>query len=78
MSRSGSTTGPADLAARLDARARNDDVDGADHGERHASERRIENVRALRAATTLTFGQDGTSVRFTVPTIGDYEVVALV
>jgi hypothetical protein len=42
-----------------------------------ASGRRIKSVRGLRSGTTLSFQQDGTSVRFTVPSIGDYEVVAL-
>jgi putative glycosyl hydrolase-like family 6 (GHL6) protein len=43
-----------------------------------AGGRRIVTVRALRAATALTFEQDGSIVRFTVPSVGDYEVVALV
>jgi len=42
-----------------------------------ASGRQIKTVRALRSGTTLGFQQEGASVRFTVPSIGDYEVVAL-
>jgi hypothetical protein len=43
-----------------------------------ASGRRIGSVRALRAGTTLTFEQGETTVRFTLASIGDYEVIALV
>jgi hypothetical protein len=42
-----------------------------------ANGRQIKTVRALRSGTTLSFQQDGTRVRFTVPSIADYEVVAL-
>ena len=39
--------------------------------------RRIAAVRALRAERALPFAQDGDVVRFEVPTVVDYEVVAL-
>ena len=39
--------------------------------------RRIASVRALRADRTLKFAQDGDVVRFDVPSVVDYEVVAL-
>jgi hypothetical protein len=42
-----------------------------------ASGRQIKTVRALRSERPLVFQQEGASVRFTVPSIGDYEVVAL-
>jgi putative glycosyl hydrolase-like family 6 (GHL6) protein/glycosyl hydrolase family 42 (putative beta-galactosidase) len=39
--------------------------------------RRIAAVRALRAGRTLPFAQDGDLVRFEVPGVTDYEVIAL-
>jgi len=39
--------------------------------------RRIAAVRALRAARALPFSQDGDLVRFEVPSMTDYEVIAL-
>jgi hypothetical protein len=39
--------------------------------------RRISNVRALRAGRALSFRQIGRKVRFVVPSVVDYEVVAL-
>jgi len=39
--------------------------------------RRIAAVRALRAARALPFSQDGDVVRFEVPSVTDYEVIAL-
>ena len=39
--------------------------------------RKIANVRALRAGSTLEFTQNANTVRFQVPTVVDYEVVAL-
>ena len=39
--------------------------------------RRITSVRALRAKRALTFTQDGDAVRFEVPGVTDYEVVAI-
>jgi hypothetical protein len=39
--------------------------------------RRITSVRALRAARGVPFTQDGDVVRFEVPAVTDYEVVAL-
>ncbi len=39
--------------------------------------RRIATVRALRAGRALRFTQDGEIVRFDVPSVVDYEVVAL-
>ena len=39
--------------------------------------RRIKSVRALRAATSLPFHQQGQIVNFVIPTIADYEVVSL-
>jgi hypothetical protein len=44
---------------------------------RVASGRRIKDVRALRAARAVPFTQDGDVVRFEVPGVTDYEVVAL-
>ena len=40
--------------------------------------RRIQTVRALRAATTLEFQQQGETISFDVPGVADYEVIALV
>jgi hypothetical protein len=42
-----------------------------------ANGRRIAGVRALRAGRDLRFTQDGARVRFEVPRVADYEVVAL-
>jgi len=42
-----------------------------------AGERRINRARALRAGRDLAFNQDGTMVRFEVPSVVDYEVIAL-
>jgi Hypothetical glycosyl hydrolase 6/Beta-galactosidase trimerisation domain len=42
-----------------------------------ANRRRIRSVRALRAARDLRFTQDGDVVRFEVPGVSDYEVVAV-
>src|SRR5262249_50547107 len=39
--------------------------------------RKINNVRALRAARALPFKQSDRTVRFEVPTVLDYEVIAL-
>jgi Hypothetical glycosyl hydrolase 6/Beta-galactosidase trimerisation domain len=39
--------------------------------------RRIAQVQALRSGRALSFKQDGRTVRFEVPTVADYEVVAL-
>jgi hypothetical protein len=39
--------------------------------------RRISNVTLLRAERAVRFAQDGRTVRFEVPSIVDYEVVAL-
>jgi hypothetical protein len=44
---------------------------------RVARGRRIASVRALRAARAVPFTQDGDVVRFEVPGVSDYEVVAL-
>jgi hypothetical protein len=44
---------------------------------RVAAGRRIADVRALRAARAVPFTQDGDIVRFEVPGVTDYEVVAL-
>ena len=44
---------------------------------RVAAGRRIKEVRALRAARAVPFTQDGDIVRFEVPGVTDYEVVAL-
>jgi len=44
---------------------------------RVARGRRIASVRALRAARGVPFTQDGDVVRFEVPGVSDYEVVAL-
>jgi hypothetical protein len=41
------------------------------------TKRRIKSVRALRAATSLPFHQQGQIVSFVIPTIADYEVVSL-
>jgi hypothetical protein len=38
---------------------------------------RIARVEALRAGRTLGFRQEGRTVRFEVPSVADYEVVAL-
>lgn len=40
-------------------------------------DRRISNVRALRAGRALPYKQTGTHVQFEVPSVMDYEVVAL-
>ena len=51
---------------------------GVQHAEfRVAPGRRIGSVRALRAARAVPFTQDGDVVRFEVPGVTDYEVVAL-
>ncbi len=42
-----------------------------------AAGRQIRNVRALRAGTTLNFLQERTTVRFEIPSVSDYEVIAL-
>jgi hypothetical protein len=42
-----------------------------------APDRTIKEVRALRGGARLRFTQRGRRVRFDVPAIGDYEVVAL-
>ena len=42
-----------------------------------ASERRIASVRALRSGRSVPFTQNGTMVSFEVPSVTDYEVVAL-
>jgi hypothetical protein len=39
--------------------------------------RRVARVEALRGGTVLPFRQEGRTVRFEVPTVADYEVVAL-
>ncbi len=39
--------------------------------------RKIRSARALRAAKTLPFRQDGATVSLTVPSVTDYEVIAL-
>jgi hypothetical protein len=39
--------------------------------------RRIKSVRALRAATSLPFHQQGEIVSFAIPSVADYEVVSL-
>ena len=39
--------------------------------------RRISAVRALRAGQALRFGQQGAIVEFDIPSVVDYEVVAL-
>ena len=39
--------------------------------------RRITSVRALRAGRSLDFKEEGATVRFEVPFVADYEVVAL-
>jgi len=44
---------------------------------RVAHGRRIASARALRAARSVPFTQDGDVVRFEVPGVTDYEVVAL-
>jgi hypothetical protein len=44
---------------------------------RIAPGRRIKDVRALRAARAVPFTQEGDVVRFEVPGVIDYEVVAL-
>ncbi|HVH71833.1 MAG TPA: hypothetical protein VNB49_12070, partial [Candidatus Dormibacteraeota bacterium] len=43
-----------------------------------AQGRGIQAVRALRAATTLKFQQQGEIISFDVPGVADYEVIALV
>lgn len=40
--------------------------------------RAIKSVRALRAASDLKFAQEGETIRFEVPGVTDYEVIALV
>jgi hypothetical protein len=42
-----------------------------------AAGKRVTAVRALRAANDLRFRQDGAAVRFEVPSVLDYEVIAL-
>lgn len=42
-----------------------------------SSGRKISSVRALRAGRPLDFKQDGAAVRFEIPSVADYEVVAL-
>ena len=44
---------------------------------RVANGRRIRDVRALRAGRAVSFTQEGEIVRFEVPGVIDYEVVAL-
>jgi len=39
--------------------------------------RRVARVEALRGGAVLPFRQEGRTVRFEVPTVADYEVVAL-
>ena len=41
------------------------------------SGRRVAAVRALRSGATVAFEQIGTTVRFTVPSVADYEVIAI-
>ena len=41
------------------------------------SSRRVGSVKALRADRPLEFHQDSTIVRFVVPSVIDYEVIAL-
>jgi len=41
------------------------------------SGRHVAAVRALRSGTALAFEQSGTTVRFTLPSVKDYEVVAI-
>ena len=41
------------------------------------ADRRIAQVQALRPGRELSFKQDGRTVRFDVPAVADYEVVAL-
>jgi len=42
-----------------------------------AAKKQIKNVRALRAGRNLSFKQRGTTVQFEVPSVLDYEVIAL-
>ena len=39
--------------------------------------KKVARVEALRAGAVLPFRQEGRTVRFEVPTVADYEVVAL-
>jgi hypothetical protein len=39
--------------------------------------RRVTRVQALRAGRALPFRREGRAIRFDVPTVADYEVVAL-
>jgi hypothetical protein len=39
--------------------------------------RSVARVQALRSGSVLTFKQEGPTVRFEVPTVADYEVIAL-
>ena len=53
------------------------EVDLRDYRPFPRSKLQILRVRALRAGRALTFQREGRAIRFDVPTVADYEVVAL-